>query len=145
MSQSWVLLIYTMPREPTAPRVAVWRKLKKVAALRLHDAAWILPATPTLLEQMRWLATEIREAQGTALIWHAQADELEQDADLVRQFTSRAEGAYCDILKALDQPAADYADLARRYRHVQAIDYFHAPSGELVRARLAGGATGGAL
>lgn len=48
-AQAWVLLIYTMPREPTAPRVAVWRKLKKLGALRLHDAAWVLPATPALL------------------------------------------------------------------------------------------------
>src|SRR5690242_7098726 len=100
MSHSWVLLIYTMPREPTAPRVAVWRKLKKLAALRLHDAAWVLPATPALLEQIRWLAAEIREAQGTALIWHAQGDEVEQDVDLVRQFTIRAEAAYCAILTA---------------------------------------------
>jgi ChrB-like protein len=141
MSLSWVLLIYTMPREPTAPRVAVWRKLKKLAALRLHDAAWIVPATPALLEQMRWLVAEIREARGTALIWHAQGDEVEQDADLVRQFTSQAEEAYCEILTALNQPEADFAELSRRYRRVQAIDYFHAPSGEIVRTRLAGGAT----
>ncbi|HET8909271.1 MAG TPA: Chromate resistance protein ChrB [Ktedonobacterales bacterium] len=139
MSQAWVVLIYTMPREPTAPRVAVWRKLKKLAALRLHDAAWVLPATPSLLEQMRWLATEIREAQGEAFIWHAQADELEQDGYLVRQFTTQAEAAYRAILAALDQPGADHAELARRYRQVQAIDYFHAPSGETVRAQLAGG------
>ncbi|HKW20933.1 MAG TPA: Chromate resistance protein ChrB [Ktedonobacterales bacterium] len=140
MSRSWVLLIYTMPREPTAPRVAIWRKLKKLAALRLHDAAWVLPATPMLLEQMRWLVAEVREAQGTALIWHAQADEVEQDVDLAQQFTSQADAAYCDILKALDKPEADHAELARRYRQVQTIDYFHAPSGETVRTRLAGGA-----
>jgi hypothetical protein len=139
MSQSWVLLIYTMPREPTAPRVAVWRKLKKLAALRLHDAAWVLPATPALLEQMRWLAVEIREAQGEALIWHAQADELAQDVDLVAQFTAAAEAAYRAILAALGQPGADHAELARRYRQIQAVDYFHAPVGEAVRAQLAEG------
>lgn len=139
MSQSWVLLIYTMPREPTAPRVAVWRKLKKLAALRLHDAAWVLPATPILLEQMRWLAAEIREAQGEAFIWRTQEDDLEQDAYLLRQFTAQAEAAYRAILTALDQPDADHAELARRFRQAQAVDYFHAPSGETVRIRLAGG------
>lgn len=139
MSQTWILLIYTMPREPTAPRVAVWRKLKKLAALRLHDAAWILPATPALLEQIRWLATEIREAQGQASLWHVQGDECEQDADLVQQFTAQAEEAYRSILAALDSPEADHAELARRYRQAHAIDYFHAPSGEDVRKRLAGG------
>jgi hypothetical protein len=139
MSQGWVLLIYTMPREPTAPRVAVWRKLKKLAALRLHDAAWVVPATPGLLEQMRWLAAEIREAQGEALVWHAQGDDLEQNRELVEQFIAQSEAAYGAILAALDQHGADYGELARRYRQAQATDYFHAPSGETVRARLAGG------
>lgn len=139
MSQSWVLLIYTMPREPTAPRVAVWRKLKKLAALRLHDAAWVLPATPILLEQMRWLAVEIREAGGESFIWHAAGDELAQDAELTQRFLKHAEDAYHAILQALDQPDAEYADLARRYRHVHAVDYFHAPSGQTVRTRLTGG------
>ena len=139
MNQLWVMLIYTMPREPTAPRVAVWRKLRKLAALRLHDAAWVLPATPRLLEQMRWLAADIREGQGEALVWHAQNDDLTQNRDLVRQFTAQTEAAYGEILAALDQPGAGYAELARRYRQAQATDYFHAPSGETVRARLAGG------
>src|SRR5262249_45491988 len=134
-------MIYTMPREPTAPRVAVWRKLKKLAARRLHDAAWVLPATPLLLEQMRWLVAEIREGGGEALLWRARGDEREQDADLVRQVTTQAETPYRDLLTALEQPDTDHAELARRYRQIQAIDYFHAPSGEAVRSRLAGGDT----
>lgn len=139
MSQSWVMLIYTMPREPAAPRVAVWRKLKKLAALRLHDAAWVVPARPGLLEQMRWLAAEIREGQGEAFVWHAQSDDLDRSRNLVEQFTAQSEAAYGAILMALDQPNADYTELARRYRQARATDYFHAPSGETVRARLAGG------
>lgn len=143
-AQAWVLLIYTMPREPTAPRVAVWRKLKKLGALRLHDAAWVLPATPALLEQVRWLAAEIQESQGEALVWHAQGDAPEQDAALIAQVVAQAEAGYQAILAALDQTGADRADLARRYRQILAIDYFRAPSGEAVRTRLAhlaGGAT----
>lgn len=143
-AQAWVLLIYTMPREPTAPRVAVWRKLKKLGALRLHDAAWVLPATPALLEQVRWLAAEIRESQGEALVWHAQGDTPEQDGALIAQLVAPAEMGYQAILAALDQPGADHADLARRYRQILATDYFHAPSGKMVRtrlARVAGGAT----
>src|SRR5260221_11462011 len=143
-TQAWVLLIYTMPREPTAPRVAVWRKLKKLGALRLHDAAWVLPATPALLEQVRWLATEIRECQGEALVWHAKGEAPEQDESLIAQLIAPAEMVYQATLAARDQPGADPADLARRYRQILATDYFHAPSGEVVRSRLArvaGGAT----
>ena len=142
--QAWVLLVYTMPREPTAPRVAIWRKLKKLGALRLHDAAWIVPATPALLEQVRWLSAEIREGQGEAMVWHAQGDTPEQDAALIAHLVAQADAGYQAILAALDQTGADLAELARRYRQILATDYFHAPSGEAVRtrlARLAGGAT----
>ena len=40
---SWVLLDYKIPREPTASRAMVWRKLKRLGALLLHDAVWVLP------------------------------------------------------------------------------------------------------
>ena len=41
---SWVLLVYKIPREPTSSRAVIWRKLKRLGALLLHDAVWVLPA-----------------------------------------------------------------------------------------------------
>ena len=35
---SWALLHYKIPPEPTARRVFVWRKLKRLGAILLHDA-----------------------------------------------------------------------------------------------------------
>src|SRR5215470_17625520 len=61
---SWVLLVYKVPREPTAGRAMVWRKLKRLGALLLHDAVWVLPATPWTREQFQWLAVEIGELGG---------------------------------------------------------------------------------
>ena len=42
-NQSWVLLIYRLPREPSRHRVAVWRKLKDLGALYLQDGVAALP------------------------------------------------------------------------------------------------------
>src|SRR4051812_36197665 len=33
----WVLLSYRLPREPSAPRVTVWRKLRRLGAVQLVD------------------------------------------------------------------------------------------------------------
>ncbi|MEV4644831.1 hypothetical protein [Saccharopolyspora sp. NPDC049357] len=33
----WVLLSYRMPREPSTPRIAVWRKLKRLGVAQLAD------------------------------------------------------------------------------------------------------------
>jgi hypothetical protein len=141
---SWALLVFTLPREPSAPRVAVWRKLKKLGAVLLHDAVWVLPAQPALLEHFRWLAAEIRESSGEALVWVAEQGLPGQDDALVEQFQTQAETEYQAILAALDAPKpgeknnahAERAALARRYQQIHARDYFHAPTGDLVRARL---------
>lgn len=135
-AQRWLLLTYTLPHTPSAPRVALWRKLKKLGALLLHDALWVLPATAALQEQVRWLAAEIAEAGGSMHVWQANADLPAQETAVIAHFVEQAEAGYQEVLHLLADPLGSRAELARRYRQVQAIDYFHAPSGERVRARL---------
>ena len=55
-SSTWLLLAYKVPREPSANRVYVWRKLKRLGAVALQDAVWVLPATAHTRERFRWLA-----------------------------------------------------------------------------------------
>ena len=59
----WVLLVYKIPREPTSSRAQVWRKLKRLGALLLHDAVWVLPATPWTREQFQWFRTPISRGE----------------------------------------------------------------------------------
>ncbi len=69
--QAWMLLVYKIPREPTSSRALVWRKLKRLGALLLHDAVWVLPATAWTREQFQWLAVEIGELGGEAYLWES--------------------------------------------------------------------------
>lgn len=91
VSHMWVLLLYNFPPEPSAPRVALWRKLKKLSALLVHDAVWALPANPATCEQVCWLAQEIREAGGDDMVWTAHEESAGQDAEFVPLFVDRAE------------------------------------------------------
>jgi DNA-binding transcriptional regulator PaaX len=136
-AQSWLLLVYKIPPEPTARRVYVWRKLKRLGAILLHDAVWVLPPTPYTREQLQWLAAEIDELDGQAMLWEAHLLIPDQDAALVEQFMAQADAAYQDILNELDGDAPDMAALARRYQQVS--DYFHSELGQRVRAALIGG------
>jgi hypothetical protein len=68
---SWVLLAYRLPREPSNPRVAVWRKLERLGVARLGDGLVALPADARTREQLDWLAEEILEVGGTATVWVA--------------------------------------------------------------------------
>jgi hypothetical protein len=142
MPRDWLLLLYSIPREPTAPRVAVWRKLKRLGALLLNDAAWVLPARDATREQLRWLAAEVAEAGGEALVWEARLA-LGQEEALVEQFAARVEGPYREILAELGRDGADVGALSRRYQQVVAQDYFASDLGQRVRAALASARGGG--
>ena len=133
---SWVLLVYRIPREPTSSRATIWRKLKRLGALLLHDAVWVLPATPWTREQFQWLAVEIGELEGEAYLWESRLLLNGQEDALVRQFQARVDAAYQEILDGLEQDDADLVALSRKYQQVRAQDYFHSEVGLQVRERL---------
>ena len=132
----WVLLVYKIPREPTSSRAMIWRKLKRLGALLLHDAVWVLPATPWTREQFQWLAVEIGELEGEAYLWESHLLLNGQEDALVRQFQARVDAAYQEILDGLEQDDADLVALSRKYQQVRAQDYFHSEVGIQVRERL---------
>src|SRR5215218_5161549 len=115
MTYSWLLLVYKVPPEPTARRVYVWRKLKRLGAILLHDAVWVLPPTPYTREQLQWLSAEIVEMTGEALLWEAQLLSSQEET-LVRQFREQAEAGYNEILVSLGKEDADLAVLSRQYQ-----------------------------
>jgi hypothetical protein len=132
----WVLLVYKIPREPTSSRATIWRRLKRLGALLVHDAVWVLPATPWTREQFQWLAVEIGELEGDAYLWESRLLLTGQAEALVRQFQDRVEALYQEILTELERDDADLVALSRKYQQVRAHDYFHSELGTRVRERL---------
>jgi hypothetical protein len=132
----WIVLSYRVPREPTAGRVYVWRKLRKLGAIALQDAAWVLPATPKSEEHFQWLAAEISELGGEARVWNATLLLEFGDEPLRNQFLARVEAEYKAILTELRGKRRDLAALARRFQQALAQDYFSSALGATVRERL---------
>lgn len=142
--KSWLLLVYRIPREPTAGRVFVWRKLKQLGAVALQDAVWVLPQTARTQEQFQWLAAEITELKGEAVLWEAeQIYATDMDA-LRRQFLEPVESEYREIMAALKKKDRDLTGLSNRFLEAQARDYFASQLGRQTRDKLlaAGGGTG---
>lgn len=69
VKRSWVMLVYRLPREPSTPRIALWRRLRQLGAVRPVDGIAMLPQTARTEEQLEWLAAEIAEAGGEASVW----------------------------------------------------------------------------
>src|SRR5260370_2674896 len=122
---SCVLLVYKIPREPTSLRAMVWRRLKRLGALLVHCAVWLIPGNPWTREQMQWLAVEILELGGEAYVWEARELLVGQEQALVQQFQARVDTVYQEILAELDQDVADVLALSSKYLHTITQVYFH--------------------
>lgn len=133
---TWLLLVYRIPREPTAGRVYVWRKLKQLGAVALQDAVWVLPRTPRTQEQFQWLVAEITELKGEAMLWSAEQVYATDNDSLRRQFTEPVEREYREILAALKKKDRDLAALSKRFQNAQPRDYFALELARRVREKL---------
>jgi hypothetical protein len=94
---SWILLSSRLPRDPSRLRLAVWRRLKRLGAILLHDSLWVLPADAKTREAFEWLAQEIEEQGGTAWVWEAASLSPQQDRQVVEQFRGEADSRYAEI------------------------------------------------
>ena len=60
------MLTYRLPREPSAPRTTLWRKLRRLGVAQLSDGLVALPADARTREQLEWIADDVVAAGGTA-------------------------------------------------------------------------------
>src|SRR5204862_5186482 len=79
---SWVLLAYRLPREPSTPRSALWRKLRRLGAAQVLDGLAALPLDARNRERLEWLADEVIEAGGEATIWVGELGSAAQEREL---------------------------------------------------------------
>ena len=133
---TWLLLTYKLPAEPSARRVYVWRKLKKLGAVTIFEAVWVLPDSPRSHEQFQWLATEIKEMGGEAMFWKAKSELGSQEDELTLFFGKQVNVAYQSLQEKLIQPGPNLAALAQEYQQIAQRDYFHSELGQQIRARL---------
>jgi len=153
---SWVVFSYSLPSKGrSSPRVAVWRRLRALGAISPKGGVHVLPEREESVEAFQWLAQEVEQAGGEALLLRVERFEGLSDARLVDLFREAREGDYA----ALDARAAslektlaglrrrdpgDHAQarellarLRREHAAIARVDFFESPAGTQVAARLA--------
>jgi hypothetical protein len=133
---SWLLLHYKLPTKPSALRVYIWRKLKRLGAILLHEAVWVLPDLPRTAEHVQWLTAEIQEMGGEAYSWRANTILGQGDESITGQFNEQVDKVYSDLLKKLEKPRADLQEISAHYQQAAAQDFFHSELGLHVREKL---------
>jgi hypothetical protein len=149
MSRQWALLCYRLPREPSTPRITVWRKLKRLGVAQLSDGLVALPADARTREQLEWIADEIVQAGGEAALWIARPATEDQHRELADRLSAARAEEYTAVITEARAVARDAGARERRRQgerlraelhRVARRDYFPPPerdtAHEVVRALL---------
>src|SRR5213078_999679 len=104
---SWVLLAYRLPRDPSTPRSALWRKLRRLGAAQVLDGLAALPLDARNRELLEWLADEVVESGGEATIWVGElasaAQERELASRMAESVAAESQALIADATAALSE------------------------------------------
>jgi len=132
----WLLLHYKLPSKPSALRVYIWRKLKRMGAILLHDSIWVVPESTRTAEQYQWLMAEVQEMGGEAYYWRATSILEETDQTLIEKFNKQVNDVYIKLLKEIDKPGANLQEISQQYQLAASQDFFQSEPGKRVREKL---------
>jgi hypothetical protein len=138
----WVLLAYRLPREPSAPRLALWRKLKRLGVAQLLDGLVALPLDSRNRERLEWLADEVAEAGGEASIWTAAPATAAHERHLANAMRAAIAAQYRAVIAEARASTAEatgkhrrtLSRLRRELHRINRRDYYPPPEREQAHA-----------
>jgi hypothetical protein len=136
------MLVYRLPRNPSTPRIMLWRKLRRLGVAQVVDGVVALPLDSRNREQLEWLADEVVAAGGEATIWVSETATAAQERALAGAMADRVADEYREIVgdaeSALGSAEVErrrtLARLRRELRRVGSRDYFPPPDRDEARA-----------
>jgi hypothetical protein len=147
--ESWLLLVYRVPSEPTRLRSTVWRRLKSLGAIYLQNSAAALPASLPAERALRKLRSEILDMSGTAALLSctvlageqevraafqaARDDEYEEIVDKCQDFLAQVKKEYDEnhfTFAELEENEVDLIKLKNWLERVRQRDVFGASGRE---------------
>jgi hypothetical protein len=135
------MLSYRVPREPSTPRIAVWRKLRGLGVAQVGDGLVALPEDARSREQLEWVAADVDAAGGSAILWRAEMLSRRHEQHLIAQLQQARAEEYRALIVQAEQArtgiVADQAQAAdrlrRELRRIRRRDYFPPPEQETAR------------
>src|SRR5919109_4002314 len=150
---AWLVFSYSLPsKAQSSPRVALWRRLRRLGAIAPTGGIHLLPDREECLEAFQWLTEEVKQAKGDALVMHVDQFEGLSDAELIERFRQARAADYTELdaqaheleqsLRARLNPEERARlqealnRLERRHADLVRVDFFDAPEGSAVASRL---------
>lgn len=128
----WVWLVYRLPRQPSSPRIAVWRGLRRLGVAQVADGVAALPLDARTREQLEWIADEVVEAGGEASVWVVEPTSQATGRRLAEAMAAERAEEYRELIgeahAAIDEDGATRRRVVRRLRRqlrrIRRRDYF---------------------
>jgi hypothetical protein len=141
----WTVLFLTLPAQPNAVRLRIWRALRALGCVSLRDGAYLLPSGQAAT--LEGIAAEVREHGGTADLLDLSPRSDAQRAEILAQFDRSDQYAlWRESLRKLQATVAqlDETEARRQLRvaaealaDVRRIDYYPGPAAIQAEAELA--------
>lgn len=141
IADEWVFLFHRLPREPSGPRIALWRALRRLGAVLVADGVVALPRTARTVEHLQWLAAGLLEQGGSGSVWLSRPTSPEAAEALAWQSRQGADEEYAGVIRAAGTVSPGSGPEARRalrrlraeLRRIAARDFFGASNGPVAR------------
>ncbi|WP_332238222.1 Chromate resistance protein ChrB [Sporolactobacillus sp. KGMB 08714] len=99
---NWITIIYQIPREMHKNRMAVWRKLKSIAALNVLQSIWILPESEAAKSELKALEKQISENGGKSIYCVTVIEDEAQNQKIIDGFNSERKQDFKEFFDKCD-------------------------------------------
>jgi hypothetical protein len=94
----WLLFTYWLPAEPSRKRVFIWRQLKKLGALSMEGAGWLLPSAEPFSAKITDIVRTVEEMGGTSNLFKVTDFSEAQEQRTVGRFQQEREREYAELI-----------------------------------------------
>jgi len=149
----WVVFSYSLPsKASSSPRVALWRRLQRSGAITPKAGVYVLPDRDECVEAFQWLAQEVQQAKGEAVVMRVERFEGLTDPQLIELFRDSCRKKYSEIeseaanvekaLRAIKKSKNNSGILERleklrkKYAEAAQVDFFESSEGASVAGQI---------
>jgi len=144
----WLMLNFTLPKEPSRVRVSAWRKLKKSGSVNIGQSMWVLPLSDEHIKVFTEISDDILQNNGEAYIFTATFISMGHTDDIAaifnkardeeyKEFLDKCEDFYREIEKEtakwkfdfaeIEESEDEYEKLEAWLKKINVRDFFGAP------------------
>ena len=94
----WLVINYNLPTEPSRPRVATWRGLKKMGAVNIQQSMWILPEDEGNYTALQKISQDIESNNGDSFLMESMFFDEKHEGKVISLFNNIRDDEYAEFI-----------------------------------------------